>query len=246
MIRLLKRIIYKIKETNWKYKLQGSDVRIQGEIITPPNNHITIKKSTIYVDYNSTIILHEGVRLEGIGLWVTNGGRVEIGAHSFLERSSNATKPEYIVNSGVLRVADHTKLACQRLWIRFGGSIEVGQYTNVNPGSEIRADEKVIIGSYCQLSYNLRIWDTNTHCIYSPEKRNRLTRDYFPRFGYEYERPRTAPVVIGDGTWIGERASILKGTTLDENVIVGYNTTVAGKHIPRQKTVVQGIELKII
>lgn len=55
MIRLLKRIIYKIKETNWKYKLQGSDVRIQGEIITP-NNHITIKKSTIYVDYNSTIV----------------------------------------------------------------------------------------------------------------------------------------------------------------------------------------------
>jgi hypothetical protein len=143
------------------------------------NNHITIKKSTIYVDYNSTIILHEGVRLEGIGLWVTNGGRVEIGAHSFLERSSNATKPEYIVNSGVLRVADHTKLACQRLWIRFGGSIEVGQYTNVNPGSEIRADEKVIIGSYCQLSYNLRIWDTNTHCIYSPEKRNRLTDDFY-------------------------------------------------------------------
>ena len=44
MIRLLKRIIYKIKETNWKYKLQGSDVRIQGEIITPLNNHITIKK----------------------------------------------------------------------------------------------------------------------------------------------------------------------------------------------------------
>lgn len=132
MIRLLKRIIYKIKETNWKYKLQGSDVRIQGEIITP-NNHITIKKSTIYVDYNSTIILHEGVRLEGIGLWVTNGGRVEIGAHSFLERSSNATKPEYIVNSGVLRVADHTKLACQRLWIRFGGSIEVGQYHQREP-----------------------------------------------------------------------------------------------------------------
>lgn len=42
MIRLLKRIIYKIKETNWKYKLQGSDVRIQGEIITPPPPSIII------------------------------------------------------------------------------------------------------------------------------------------------------------------------------------------------------------
>lgn len=32
MIRLLKRIIYKIKETNWKYKLQGSDVSKQSKI----------------------------------------------------------------------------------------------------------------------------------------------------------------------------------------------------------------------
>lgn len=44
MIRLLKRIIYKIKETNWKYKLQGSDVRIQGEIITPPQQSYNYQK----------------------------------------------------------------------------------------------------------------------------------------------------------------------------------------------------------
>lgn len=244
-MNILRRIIGKLRETHWRYRLQGSVVRVQGEM-NVSNDGVVIRNSMIYVDKNSVLILHEGVRIEGIGLWGTNGGRVEIGAHSFLERSSNATKPEYIVNSGVLRVADHTKLAGQRLWIRYGGNIEVGQYTNVNPGSEIRADEKVLIGSYCQLSYNLRIWDTNTHCIYTPEERRWLTRNYFPRFGYEYERPRTAPVVIGDGTWIGERASIMKGTILGENVIIGYNTTVAGKHIPANKTVVQRIELKII
>ncbi|MEQ2546086.1 MULTISPECIES: acyltransferase [Alistipes] len=244
-MNILRRIIGKLRETHWRYRLQGSVVRVQGEM-NVSNDGVVIRNSMIYVDKNSVLILHEGVRIEGIGLWVTNGGRVEIGAHSFLERSSNATKPEYIVNSGVLRVADHTKLAGQRLWIRYGGNIEVGQYTNVNPGSEIRADEKVLIGSYCQLSYNLRIWDTNTHCIYTLEERRWLTRNYFPRFGYEYERPRTAPVVIGDGTWIGERASIMKGTILGENVIIGYNTTVAGKHIPANKTVVQRIELKII
>ena len=69
MIRLLKRIIYKIKETNWKYKLQGSDVRIQGEIITPLNNHITIKKSTIYVDYNNldVVVRLFDATIEGFG-----------------------------------------------------------------------------------------------------------------------------------------------------------------------------------
>ena len=217
---LLKRIINKIREPRWLYRLQGgSKVRVQG--CMEVSSGVVIKNALIFIDRNSKLILHEGVRLEGIGLWVTNGGCVEIGAQSFFERGNNAIRPEYIINSGTLKVADHTKLACQRLWIRYGGSIEVGQYTNVNAGSEIRADESVSIGSYCQLSYNLRIWDTNTHCIYSPEIRRKLTRNHFPSFGYEYERPRTAPVIIGDGVWIGERASIMKGTTLGECVIVG-------------------------
>lgn len=244
MVTLLIRIVRKIKETHWKYKRYGSDVRIQGKMFVSSN--VIIRNSMIYVDKASSLVLHEGVRLEGIGLWVTNGGCVEIGTHSFFERGNNATRPEYIINSGTLKVADHTKLACQRLWIRYGGCITIGQYTNINSGSEIRADEKVVIGNYCQLSYNLRIWDTNTHCLYSSEKRRKLTRDYFPSFGFEYERPRTAPVTIGDGTWIGERASILKGTSLGEDVIVGYNTTVAGKQILAGKTVVQEIALRII
>lgn len=244
MTNLLTRIVGKIKETHWKYKYYCSNVRIQGKMLVSSN--VVIKRSFIYVDKPSSLILHEGVRLEGIGLWVTNGGCVEIRAQSFFERGNNAVRPEYIIDSGTLKVADHTKLACQRLWIRYGGYIEIGQYTNVNAGSEIRADEKVLIGNYCQLSYNLRIWDTNTHCIYPSEKRRELTQEHFPSFGYEYERPRTAPVVISDGAWIGERASIMKGTTLGKNVIVGYNTTVTGKQIPAGKTVVQEMRLRII
>lgn len=244
MENLLKRIVRKIRETHWKYKCYGSDVRIQGKMLAP--SKVIIRNSMVYVDKTSSLVLHEGVRLEGIGLWVTNGGCVEIGSHSFFERGNNAVQTEYIINSGTLKVGDHTKLACQRLWVRYGGCIAIGQYTNINSGSEIRADEKVEIGNYCQLSYNLRIWDTNTHCVYSPEKRRKLARDHFPSFGFEYERPRTAPIIIGDGVWIGERASIMKGTTLGENVIVGYNTTVIEKYIPVGRTVVQEIALRII
>lgn len=238
------RIIRKIRETHWKYRASGSDVRIQGTF--QASLSASIKKSIVYVDAHSTLILHGHVRLEEIGLWVTNGATVEVSEYSFFERGRNAVTPEYIVNSGTLYVADHTKLACQRLWVRYGGNLKIGRYTNVNTGSEIRCDESVNIGSFCQLSYNLRIWDTNTHCIYTSEKRKQLTQDHFPSFGYEYERPKTAPVEIGDGAWIGEKASILKGTTLGENVIVGYNTIIAGKQIPSDKTVVQQIALKII
>lgn len=243
-MNILRRIIRKIRETHWKYMASGSDVRIQGTFQASPS--ASIKASKVYVDARSTLILHGHVRLEGIGLWVTNGATVEVGEYSFFERGRNAVTPEYIVNSGSLWVADHTKLACQRLWVRYGGNLKIGQYTNVNDGSEIRCDENIAIGSYCQLSYNLRIWDTNTHCIYPPEKRRQLTQDHFPCFGYEYEHPKTAPVAIGDGAWIGEKASILKGTTLGNNVIVGYNTTIVGKQIPKGKTVVKKIEIMLL
>lgn len=243
-MNILRRITRKIRETHWKYRANGSDVRIQGMFQASPS--ALIKNSTVYVDACSTLILHDHVRLEQIGLWVTNGATVEVDEYSFFERGHNAVTPEYIVNSGTLQIADHTKLACQRLWVRYGGNLKIGRYTNVNDGSEIRCDESVNIGSFCQLSYNLRIWDTNTHCIYPPEIRRQLTQDNFPSFGYEYERPKTAPIAIGDGAWIGEKVSILKGTTLGENVIVGYSTIIAGKQIPTGKIVIQKIALKII
>lgn len=240
---MFKKVIKKIRETHWKYLRTGSDVRIQGKIETGPS--VSIFNSTVYVDSRSTLIMHANVRLEGIALIVLNGAKVELGEFSFLEKGNNAVRPEYIVNSGSLLVADHTKLACQRLWVRYGGVLQIGQYTNVNYGSEIRCDESVNIGSYCMLSYNIRIWDTNMHYIYLPEERRRLTRKAFPHFGTENEKPKTAPVIINDGAWIGEKASILKGCHLGENVIVGYNTTLIRKQIPSGKTVVQKTEVNI-
>lgn len=77
------------------------------------------------------------------------------------------------MDNGSLVIGNHTKLACQRFWIRFGGKCKIGNYTNINSGTEIRVDELVCIGDFCQISYNIRIWDTNTHCIYPSEKRKK-------------------------------------------------------------------------
>ena len=46
--------------------------------------------------------------------------------------------------------------------------------------SWLRADEQITIGDYNQISYNVMIWDTNTHNIYTPSKRRELTEKYYP------------------------------------------------------------------
>ena len=83
----------------------------------------------------------------------------------------------------------------------------------------------------------VNIWDTNTHTIYKSEKRSEITRKYFPYFGYEIEKPLTSPIVVGDNCWIGERSSIMKGTQIGDNVIVGYNTMLLNKIIESNKDV---------
>lgn len=56
---LLNRIIAKLRETRWRYKLKGnSTVRVKGEMAVHPS--AAIRHSMIYIDTNSTLILHEG------------------------------------------------------------------------------------------------------------------------------------------------------------------------------------------
>lgn len=87
--------------------------------------------------------------------------------------------------------------------------------------TEIRCDHLIEIGDYNMISYECMIYDTNTHCLYTKEKRRDMTRHDFPRIGQEYEKPVTSPVKIGNDCWIGKRAAILKGVTIGDECIVG-------------------------
>ena len=111
--------------------------------------------------------------------------------------------------------------------MRFRSDLKIGRYTNVNEGSEIRVDEKVTIGDFNQISYNVNIWDTNTHNIYPKDERRKIAVENYPIFGYEYEKPKTKAIKIGSDCWLGKEVTILKGVELGDNVIVGYRTILS-------------------
>jgi maltose O-acetyltransferase len=149
------------------------------------------------------------------------------------------------IDNGEVKIADHTKISCKRIWIRFGGNLTIDRYTNINSGSEIRCDEAIDIGSFNQISYNVCIWDTNTHTILTPEERRKVTMEKYPYFGYESTRPQTAKISIGNDCWIGEDATIFKGTIIGDGSVIGYGTLVANKNIPANSRVVNRRELSI-
>ena len=241
---MILRVIKKLKETLWRYDFSKSDVRVIGSAQIAKD--VIIKKSSIYVDSTSKLIIENGCKLDGVTLSLTNGASLIIGRQSILVKERNFYNSEYIVDSGTVKIDHHVLLQLQRLWVRFGGVLRIGSYTNLNYGSEIRCDERVEIGKYCMISYNVRIWDTNTHCKMNVAERRALAEKYFPALGMEVDKPKTAPVVIGDDCWLGEYSTILKGSSLSNGVTVGYRTTISNLSISENQTVVSNLNYCIL
>ena len=111
------------------------------------------------------------------------------------------------------------------------GSCSIGDFTLVN-GALIMAEERIEIGSYCLISWNVGIADSDFHPL-EPAQRLIDAEALAPFFKDRPPRPklRTAPVIISDNVWIGMNATILKGVTIGENSVVAAGSVVT-KSVP--------------
>jgi acetyltransferase-like isoleucine patch superfamily enzyme len=111
------------------------------------------------------------------------------------------------------------------------GSVTIGDYSLLN-GALIMAEERIEIGSYCMISWNVGIADGDFHPIDAAQRRI----DAIALAPFAENRPPrppigTAPVIIKDNVWIGMGAVILKGVTIGENAIIAAGAIVT-KDVP--------------
>ena len=215
----------------------GSNVKI--------GSNVEISHSKIVVSAGATLSIAPNVKIKDVEIYVEKGS-LTIDESAIIQGESKYKRSKVIINDGLVFIGDHSKVSCERIWVRFGGNLSVGEYTNINQGSEIRCDESITIGSFNQISYSVRIWDTNTHSILPPEDRRHVAKQYYPYYGYEESKPETRPVVIGNDCWLGESVAILKGSCIEDRVIIGFQTTISGKTIPAGSRVVQEAQLKVL
>ncbi len=113
------------------------------------------------------------------------------------------------ITAGNLHVGRNLLIFSQDRRVRLGGPgiIEIGDDVFLNAGAMITARQRVTIGSHVAVAYDAFITDSNDH-------------------GLEGQPPRTAPVVIHDGAWIGARAIVLPGVTIGRRAVIGAGAIV--------------------
>lgn len=207
-------------------------------------DHTCIKNT--HIDIQSTG--KEGPSSIGSHCLISNtciivNGSLKMGNGNIIERGYHYRSVHITIN-GNLIIGDKNRLRCT-IWSRYHSSLQIGNYNNINEESELRCDERIMIGDFNQISYRCSIWDTNTHNIYKATERRELTISKYPIYGYEYEKPKTKPVIIGNDNWIGKNASILKGSSIGNKCIIGYGTLLSNVQIADNHTVVLSNNLKI-
>lgn len=189
-------------------------------------NNVKITNTQILLKNQSKLIINDNVILKDYIINIENG-ECTIEKHNIIEKGNQPLPPSITIKNGKLFISNHNNINATFL-IRFKGICNIGQYNSINENTEFRCDERISVGDFNMISYDCLIYDTNTHCIYKPEERRKLTKNDFPSIGVEKEKPKTKPILIGNDCWIGKRATILKGSTLENNTILGTNSVLSG------------------
>lgn len=104
------------------------------------------------------------------------------------------------------------------------GLLEIGANTALGNGVSITCMDKITIGEGVQIGPDTKIYDHD--------------HDFRVPGGVRAEKFVTAPVKIGDNTWIGCNVVILRGTTIGKNCIVAAGSVLKGSY-PDNSVIVQ-------
>lgn len=119
------------------------------------------------------------------------------------------------------RVRGHRR---SRLSVSGNGILKIGSNTALGNGVSITCMEEITIGEGVQIGPDTKIYDHD--------------HDFRVPGGVKAEKFVTAPVEIGDNTWIGCNVVILRGTTIGKNCIVAAGSVLKGSY-PDNSVIVQ-------
>lgn len=138
-----------------------------------------------------------------------------------------------IHNGGRLVVGDRVRIvstvAVTEIVVSRTGTLEVGRGSFLNYGVTLSAMDRVSIGAECLIGAHVMLMDNDFHCV-EPERRREL--------------PESAPIVVEDNVWLGNRVIVLGGVTIGVGSAVGAGSVVTHDLPPRSLAV--GVPARVV
>lgn len=113
--------------------------------------------------------------------------------------------------------------------INIGNNCNIGEHTHISAINKISIGNGVLTGRYVYIGDNSHGGFSKEESNIPPIKRRLLSK---------------GEIIIGNNVWIGDKATVLAGVHIGDNVIVGANSVVT-KDVP-SNSVVAGVPAKII
>jgi hypothetical protein len=150
-----------------------------------------------------TVRVHPGMRLRRHG-----AGTIEV-AELFevgIQWEGIPHHPGHLWVAGRVVARDFRLHTGAQVGVNAGAELVLGS-GYANSGLSLACFQRIEIGEHAAIGEQVMIRDSDNH----------VSRD---------DAPKTAPVRIGDGVWIGSRATILKGVTIGDGAIVAAGAVV--------------------
>ena len=123
------------------------------------------------------------------------------------------------------------------------GQLTIGHSSSFGSDTIIHCRERIEIGNYALISWNVMIADFDAHSISLNDRIAEIEHTktvLLPNFSKKraISRPPfvpriiTRPIIIEDGVWIGANAIILKGSKIGRGSIIGAGAVVSGEIPP--------------
>jgi acetyltransferase-like isoleucine patch superfamily enzyme len=131
-------------------------------------------------------------------------------------------RPQWLVGAHKVAIGDRVLIfqgawiaAEKDSWASEGPAITIGDDVAINRGVMISAAQRIVIGDGVLMAAGVTIIDCD-HTMDGPH----LNPAYNPLV--------SAPIHIGRGTWLGQNATVLRGSTIGERCVVAAGAIVRG------------------
>lgn len=142
----------------------------------------------------------------------------------------------------VLEIGQDSNLECAITLEKDGASIRIGARTHVGGGTVLAAAREIKIGDDVLIAFGALIMDHASHSLQFSRRKDDVVNWIQGR--KDWAGVSMDPVTIGDKSWVGARAIVLKGVNVGEGAIVGAGSVVTRDVSPW--TIVAGNPARVI